>query len=598
MPNILLKEKYNPKKAWVQTLTASKDKELIRKLALLNAINYSGKAQFQSVLGKLLTEKPDLKAKVREIAPEVTEIVEAVNKLSLEEQEREVKAKWPEALVKEKVEVEKRLPPLPNVEKYKQVVTRFSPNPDCVLHLGSARAIILCYEYAKMYNGLFYLRFEDTDPRLKRTQLLFYDLIREDLEWLGCKWDAEFIQSDRLPIYYKYAEKLLADGNAYVCTCKPSDFRKTVHAKQACPCRDLPTKEQLSRWMKMLNGTYGEGEAVVRVKTDLKHPNPAVRDWPALRIIDTERYPHPRVGSKYRVWPLYNLACGIDDHLLGITHIIRGKEHLTNQKRQEYMYRHLGWEYPEAIHYGRMKITGATLSKSKIVQGVREGNFTGWDDPRLATFIALRKRGITPEAIRRLIIDVGPKPVDVTLSWENLYAYNRKIIDSAANRYFFVQDPRRIAVKNVSHAVTAKVPLHPDKPEKGFRQFQVKPENKEAFLWISSHDVNIAKNKKIVRLMGLFNVRIENVAKRVVEAVYHSASHEQARKLGAPLIHWVPVDTGLPCEVVMSNASIARGIAEDGCRELKADDTVQFERFGFVKVESVNWKLKAYYAHR
>jgi len=186
LPNILLKEKYNPKKAWVQTLTASKDKELIRKLALLNAINYSGKAQFQSVLGKLLTEKPDLKAKVREIAPEVTEIVEAVNKLSLEEQEREVKAKWPEALVKEKVEVEKRLPPLPNVEKYKQVVTRFSPNPDCVLHLGSARAIILCYEYAKMYNGLFYLRFEDTDPRLKRTQLLFYDLIRDDLEWTDC----------------------------------------------------------------------------------------------------------------------------------------------------------------------------------------------------------------------------------------------------------------------------------------------------------------------------------------------------------------------------------------------------------------------------
>ncbi|MFB0514113.1 MAG: glutamate--tRNA ligase, partial [Candidatus Bathyarchaeia archaeon] len=123
-------------------MTTSEDKELIRKLALLNAVNYGGKAQFQPVLGKLLTEKPNLKARVREIAPLVAEIVEAVNKLSLEEQKGEVKAKWPEALVKEKVEAEKRLPPLPNVEKYKQVVTRFSPNPDCVLHLGSARAII------------------------------------------------------------------------------------------------------------------------------------------------------------------------------------------------------------------------------------------------------------------------------------------------------------------------------------------------------------------------------------------------------------------------------------------------------------------------
>ena len=579
-------------------MTTGKDKELIRKLALLNAINYNGKARFQPVFGKLLAEKPNLKARMREIAPIVAEIVEAVNRLSLEEQEREAKAKWPEALVKERVEAEKRLPPLPNVEKYKQVVTRFSPNPDCVLHLGSARAIILCYEYAKMYNGSFYLRFEDTDPKLKRPQLSFYDLIREDLKWLGCRWDDEFIQSDRLPIYYEHAEKLLAGGNAYVCTCKSPDFRRKVLAKHACPCRDLPANEQLSRWRKMLDATYREGEAVVRIKTDLNHPNPAVREWPALRIIDTEKYPHPRVGSKYRVWPLYNFACGVDDHLLGITHIIRGKEHLTNQKRQEYMYRHFGWEYPEAIHYGRMKITGATLSKSKIVQGMRDGIFTGWDDPRLATFIALRKRGITPEAIRRLIIDVGPKPVGVVLSWENLNAHNRKIIDPVANRYFFVHDPKRMVVKSVSQAVTAKVPLHPDNPEKGFRQFRVKPENKEASLWISSHDLNILKKEKMVRLMGLFNVQIENVAKGVVEAAYHSKSHEEARKLGVPLIHWVPADTGIQCEVVMPDATIAKGIAEDDCRELKADDIVQFERFGFVRVESVNWKLKVYYAHR
>ena len=579
-------------------MSTSEEKEIIRKLTLLNAINYNGKARFEPVLSKLLTEKSNLRARVREIAPIVAEIVEAVNKLSLEEQEREVKGKWPEALVRKKVEAEKKLPPLPNVEKYKQVTTRFSPNPDCVLHLGSARAIILCYRYAKMYNGLFYLRFEDTDPKLKRPQLSFYDLIREDLEWLGCKWDAEFIQSERLPIYYEYVEKLLADENAYICTCKSSDFRKMALVKQTCPCRDLPANEQLSRWRKMLDGIYREGGAVVRIKTDLDHPNPAVREWPALRIIDTEIYPHPRVGTKYRVWPLYNFACGIDDHLLGITHIIRGKEHLTNQKRQEYMYRHLGWEYPEAIHYGRMKITGATLSKSKIVQGMREGIFTDWDDPRLATFIALRKRGITPEAIRRLIIDVGPKPVDVVLSWENLYAYNRKIIDPVANRYFFVHDPRKIVVKSVSQAMIANVPLHPDNPEKGFRQFRVKPENKEASLWIASHDLNILKKEKMVRLMGLFNVQIENVAKGVVEAVYHSDSHEEARKLGLPLIHWVPADTGIPCEVVMPDATIARGIAEDGCRELKADDIVQFERFGFVRVESVNWKLKAYYAHR
>jgi len=395
-------------------------REVIRKIALLNALRYGGKARPQPVLGKLLAERPHLKAKIREVTSIINEVVREINKLSLEEQRKVVEEKWPEVLIQERVEVERILPPLPNVEKYERVVTRFSPNPDFVLHLGSARAIVLSFEYAKMYNGLFYLRFEDTDPKTKKPRLEFYDSIREDLTWLGCRWDAEFVQSDRLPTYYEHAERIIKDGHAYVCTCKRKDFQEKVKARRPCPCRDLKPNENLLRWKHMLNGTYGEGKAVVRIKTDLNHPNPAVRDWPALRIIDTERHPHPRVGSRYRVWPLYNFACGVDDHLMGITHIIRGKEHLTNQTRQEFMYRHLGWKYPEAIHYGRLKITGASLSKSTILQGLRDGLFKNWDDPRLATLAALRRRGITPEAIHRLIVDVGPKAADVVLSWENL----------------------------------------------------------------------------------------------------------------------------------------------------------------------------------
>ena len=221
----------------------------------------------------------------------------------------------------------------------------------------------------------------------------------------------------------------------------------------------------------MLNGGYKEGQAVVRVKTDIEHPNPAVSDWPALRVIDTKKYPHPRVGSKYIAWPLYNLAAGLDDHLMGMTHIIRGKEHYTNMVRQKYMYQHLGWEYPEAIHYGRLKITGAFLSKSKIVQGVKDGTYTGYDDPRLGTFAALRKRGITPEAIKKMIIDVGTKPNDVTLSWENLFSYNRKILDASSNRYFFVAEPFELKVLNLPKTFQAKLPLHPEKPERGFREY-------------------------------------------------------------------------------------------------------------------------------
>jgi len=157
-------------------LTSNETKEIIRKIALLNALHHEGKARAQSVLGKLLAERPHLKTKIKQVTSTIHEVVQEVNRLSLQEQKKLLEKKWPETLVKEKVEEAKKLPPLPNVENYERVVTRFSPNPDCALHLGSTRAIILCYEYAKMYDGLFYLRFEDTDPRLKKSALPFYGI--------------------------------------------------------------------------------------------------------------------------------------------------------------------------------------------------------------------------------------------------------------------------------------------------------------------------------------------------------------------------------------------------------------------------------------
>lgn len=575
-------------------------REFIRKLALLNAIRHDGNAQTGPVIGKLLGEKPELRTRVKEVVCLVNEVVQEVNSFSLSEQKRIAEEKWPEALEKERVEEEKRLPPLPNVDKYAQIVTRFSPNPDCVLHLGSARAIILCYEYARMYMGKFILRFEDTDPKLKKPVLEVYDRIREDLAWLGCKPDEEYIQSDRIPMYYEFAEKLLKDDNAYVCTCQPEQFREKVLASRPCECRGSPLQEHLTRWQRMLEGGYKEGEAVVRVKTDLNHPNPAVRDWPALRIIDSEKYPHPRVTSKYNVWPLYNFACGIDDHLVGVTHIIRGKEHLTNMVRQEYMYRYLGWQYPEAIHYGRLKITGAVLSKSKIVQGIREGLYESWDDPRLATFAALRRRGIMPEAIKKLIIDVGPKTSDVGLSWENLYAYNRKILDPRADRYFFVHNPIQLKVKNIPKTFAAKLRLHPDRPERGSRDYTIEPkgDDNSAALWISRNDMKNLKAGKVIRLMGLFNIEIDKANAYSAEASFISEPYEEVRKTDAPLIHWIPIGASIPCQVIMPDATKAHGTAESACKRLKPNDIIQFERFGFVRVYEVNVKLIAYYTHR
>jgi glutamyl-tRNA synthetase len=574
-------------------------REFIRKAALLNAVGHDGKAQAGAMVGKVLGEKQELRSRVKELSSVINLVVNEVNSLSLSEQKAIVETNWPETQKKHEPE-DKRLSPLPNADKYNQIVTRFSPNPDCVLHLGSARAILLSHEYARIYNGKFILRFEDTDPKIKKPSLKFYDSIRQDLKWLGCKIDEEYIQSDRLSIYYEYTERLIGDGNAYVCECVPEEFRKITIDKQACPCRAVPANEQLERWHNMLNGEYTEGQAVVRVKTELENPNPAVRDWPALRIIDTKKYPHPRVGSKYVVWPLYNLAAGLDDHLMGMTHIIRGKEHYTNMVRQKYMYAHLGWTYPEAIHYGRLKITGAFLSKSKIVQGVREGLYTGYDDPRLGTFAALRKRGITPEAIKKMIIDVGTKSNDVTLSWENLFSYNRKILDTSSDRYFFVPNPIELTVLDVPKTFQAKLPLHPEKPDRGFREYTVTPYSgdKVVSFWISQKDAEAMEPEKVVRFMELFNIKIKSKTETFVTATFASESYEDVRKIKVQLMQWIPKGTEFLSQVVMPDASIVEGFAEADCKKLKTDAIIQFERFGFVRVNEVGEKLIAYYTHK
>ncbi len=574
-------------------------RELIRKAALLNAVGHDGKAQAGAMVGKILGEKADLRSRVKELSGVINAVVSEVNSLSLTEQKAIVEANWPETQKKEKPE-EKHLSPLPNADKYKQIVTRFSPNPDCVLHLGSARAILLSHEYARNYNGKFILRFEDTDPKIKKPSLKFYDSIRQDLKWLGCKVDEEFIQSDRLPIYYEYTEKLIGQGNAYVCECPTEEFRKKIIAKSACPCRDLPSGEHLERWHQMLTGGYTEGQAVVRIKTDLENPNPAIRDWPALRVIDTIKYPHPRVGSKYIVWPLYNLAAGLDDHLMGMTHIIRGKEHYTNMVRQKYMYNYLGWDYPEAIHYGRLKITGADLSKSKIVAGIKAGTYSGFDDPRLGTFAALRKRGITSEAIKKMIIDVGIKPNDVTLSWENLFSYNRKILDNISNRYFFVAQPFELKVTGLPKIFQTKLPLHPEKPEHGFREYTITPEgeDKAGSFWVSKKDSETMEPEKAFRLMELFNVKIETKTDNLVIAKFVSESYEDVRKIKVQLIQWIPKGSEFRAQIVMPDASVIEGFSEADCKKLNPDIIIQFERFGFVRINEVSEKLIAYYAHK
>lgn len=573
-------------------------RENVWRLALYNAVRHGGQAKTGPVLGKVLAERPELKVDIKSTLRLVHSIVKEVNKLTLEKQKQILEEKWPGLLTEQRAKPEeRRLPPLPNVEKYPFIHLRFCPNPDGALHLGGCRAAILDDEYAKMYRGRLTLRFDDTDPRTKSPILEAYDWIREDLEWLGVKWHREVYQSDRIEVYYSYAENLIELSFAYVCTCKPSRFRSLTLARRECPCRDLPPEEHLDRWNRMLDGRYREGEAVVRIKTDLNHPNPAVREWPALRIIDVKKYPHPRVGDKYRVWPLFAFACGIDDHELEISHILRGKEHLTNSERARFLYEYLGWRESDAIHYGRLKLFGTVLSKSKIREGISKGVYSGWDDPRLGTLKALRKRGFLPETIRQFIMELGPKPVDVKVSWSNLESINRKLLDPLANRYFFVLNPIELVIDNVGKTYVSKQRLHPDYPERGHRTFKISPRKKRVSLLVSKNDLNLLERGRVIRLMGLFNIKVKEV-KKEVKADFYSEPYLDAKKLKAPLIHWLPHSTGIKTSIVMSDATIVGGLAEDQCKTLKKGEAIQFERFGFARIDEVDGRIVAYYTHR
>jgi len=570
-----------------------------RKAALLNAIRHEGKADAGAVAGRLLGAHPELRQKTAEVRALVTNVIGQVNAMSLADQERVVRDSWPEELAKEKPKAERGLPSLPNVGKYPKIVTRFSPNPDSVLHLGNARAVILSHDYARKYNGAFILRFEDTDPRLKKASLQYYGLIRDDLKWLECTWDEEYFQSDRLEIYYEYAEELIRKGGAYVCECAPESFKQLVEAGHACPCRSLSPNENLARWGKMLGGKYQEGEAVLRVKTDLGHPNPAVRDWPALRVIDAAKYPHSRVGTKYRVWPLYNMACGVDDHLMAISHVIRGKEHLTNMERQKYLYKHLGWEYPDAIHYGRLHVVGMDLSKSKMMRALEEGIYTDLSDPRLGTLMALRRRGITPQALRGVVYEVGPRPVDATISWENVYAANRKIIDPIARRFFFVDRPLTVSVSGVKNSRAVKVPAHPEHPEMGSRGITVTAKDGVGNFLVSKADLGTLKPGAIVRLMELFNIRVSQVDSDTVTAELHGETYAEARKVSAPLIHWLPEQGNCKTVVVMPTAEKIEGFGEASLASSQVGEMIQLVRFGFGRVDATGQdSVVVYFAHQ
>lgn len=555
-------------------------REIAYKHALRNAVEHGG-AEEKAVLGKVLAELPELRKKVPEVLPVVREVVAEVNRLSPGEREEGLKRF---TFVEQRKEERRGLLELQNAG---QVVLRFAPNPSGPLHLGHCRAAILNDEYARRYNGKLILRLEDTDPA--RVDPRAYEMIEEDLAWLGVAIHETIVQSERLDIYYEHARRLVEMGRAYVCTCPSEEFQRLRVAKRACPCRALTMEENLGRYEKMF-ADYRPGEAALRLMTSLDLPDPSMRDFPILRITDE---PHPRVKGR-RVYPLMNFSVAVDDHLLGLTHVLRGKDHIANTQKQGCVYDYFGWQRPLFIHYGLMKIEGLELSTSGMARGIKDGLYEGWDDARLGTLRAMRRRGIQPGAIRKVMIDVGTKESDISFSWKNLYAYNKEFVEPMANRYFFVQEPQELLVEGC-RGMEVHAPLHPDHRERGERRLSIKARDSHCIVHVSKQDLEALRVGDVVRLMEAFNIELLEKGPSA-KAKVHSQGLEEARKLRARLIHWVPEDH-VKVRVVGPDG-VSEGYGEEGLREVAQDSVIQFERFGFVVVDSKGEELVVYFAHR
>jgi glutamyl-tRNA synthetase len=538
-------------------------------------------------MSMILGERPELRSRAKELYGLVNAYVEKVNLMNIDQQKQELSNYGIvfEVKRKEKNE-EKRLPLLPNAEEGK-VVTRFAPNPDFVIHIGNARPAILSYEYAKMYKGKMILRFEDTDPRTKTPIKEAYDLIRQDLNWLGVHPDEEYIQSLRMEIFYRAIREMIAKGCAYI-DLSGEEGKKMLLNKQELPDRNKSIDVQMENFDKILNNYFKEGQAVIRIKTDINHPNPSIRDWIAFRIIDSDKYPHPLVGSKYNVWPTYNFAVSVDDHLLGITHVLRGKEHELNTEKQKFVYECMKWKMPNYIHFGRLKLEGFIMSKSYIrkIMSENPGKFLGYDDPRFGTISGLRRRGILSESIKELIMDVGIKTGDARLSWTNLASINRKKLDFLSDRLMFVEDPIKFIVEQPS-CIDAVIPLHPDRPEK---KRSVNVCNGDE-IYISKNDLN----SKRFRLMELGNYQIES---DVLKFINKDVKYARNEKL--PIIQWVSSKDSIKTDVLEPRGlefNIHRGLVENYIVNYKIGSKLQFVRFGFVIIDKDN-PLTLFYIHK
>ena len=550
-------------------------KDLILKYALQNAVKFNGKANPGALIGKVLGESPELKNKLDTIKKEIIGIVEEVNSMKPEEQLKKLQKIAPE-LLEEKKEEEKKLKELPGAEIGK-LVTRIPPEPSKYLHLGHALSFLINYVYAEKYQGKCILRFEDCNPEKVTQEYIDADI--DDMQnYLGIKPSSIVYVSDYMEKFYEYAQQLISDGKAYMCFCDREKMQDLRHKGKECDCRSKTPKINKEEWKKMIDKNYQEGECTLRLKIDMKATNQVLRDPAIFRINYGKHY---KYANKYHVWPLYDYYNAIEENLCGVNYVLRSNEFGTMRTElQNHIRNLLKMPNPREIQYGRFNVNDKITQGREIRELIEQKKVNGWDDPRLVTLKALKRRGIEREAYYELIKEVGLTPTQTNLDFTVIAAINRRILDKKSNRYFVLSNTEKIKVENAPK-VKVKLPLHPE-DERGNRTFDTDEE-----FYVTKEDLQELKvENKVHRLMDCINIECKNG-----KFVYHSKTHDEYKnsKNKGKIINYLPVNDKLvKCTIMMDDATIIEALGEPDVKKIKIDDKIQAERFAFLRLDSIS----------
>jgi glutamyl-tRNA synthetase len=543
----------------------------IRRIALKNALAHGGKASPGSVFSAAIGADKSLLKDPKSLKERIDAVISDINSKSLAELEKEAASSGVET--KAKKEEKTGLKDLPDTGN--GVVLRLPPEPSGFMHLGHMISFMINYLYKKKYNGKLWLRFEDTNPNLVKEE--FVRNFEEGIKWLGIEWDQKKFISEDMDKIYGFAESLIKEGKAYACACSSEEIKKNRNLEKECQHRNNSIDENMSIWKKSKDGKAETGEMTLRFKGDMKSKDASLRDPNIMRVIKTDYKP-------YNLWPLYDFASVIEDELCGVTHILRSNEFKANL--QDTLRKALGFRKPSVIQYSRFNFQGTLTSKRKVRELIKQGRIKDWHDIRLATISSMKRRGIRPEAIRDFVEEVGYSVSEHEYSLDMLFTFNRRIIDNDAKRFFFVPNPIKLVVQDAA-AEKVRLPFHPSN-DIGYREIQT-----NGTFFIDKSDVVSLDVGDTFRLKELYSIEIVDKEDELITCRMHSKEHQQGEKI----IQWV-TEQNIPVKVTKvgnllnedgnfneKSLTEINGIAEKMAEGIEEGQIVQFERFGFCRMD-------------